>query len=61
MIFEEGPFWAFIHTLNIICGYYTPTNQMIAHNIIISFCILSSLKYDRFFGQNLEHDIYGVK
>ena len=26
-----------------------------------SFCILSSLKYDRIFGKNLEHDNYGVK
>ena len=34
---------------------------MIARNIIVSFCILSLLKYDRIFGKNLEHDTYGVK
>ena len=34
---------------------------MIAHNIIVSFCIFSLLKYDRIFGKNLEHDTYGVK
>ena len=34
---------------------------MIARNIIVSFCISSLLKYDRNFGKNLEHDIYGVK
>ena len=34
---------------------------MIPHNIIISFCIFSLLKYDRIFGKNLEHDTYGVK
>ena len=34
---------------------------MIPHNIIISFCIFSLLKYDRIFSKNLEHDTYGVK
>ena len=34
---------------------------MIAHDTIVSFCISSLLKYDRIFGQNLEHDSYGVK
>ena len=34
---------------------------MIAHGIIVSFCILSSLEYDRIFGKNLEHYTYGVK
>ena len=34
---------------------------MIAHNIIVSFCIFSLLKYDMIFGKNLEHDTYGVK
>ena len=34
---------------------------MIAHNIIVSFCIFSWPKYDRIFGKNLEHDTYGVK
>ena len=33
----------------------------ISHNIIVSFRILSWLKYDRIFGKNLEHDTYGVK
>ena len=36
-----------------------PTNQMIAHDIIFSFCILSLLKYERIFGKNLEHDTMG--
>ena len=34
---------------------------MIANDIIVSFCILSLLKYGRSFGKNLEHDTYGVK
>ena len=35
---------------------------MIAHDIIVSFCIFSLLKkYDRIFGKKLEHDNYGVK
>ena len=34
---------------------------MISHNIIVSFCIFSLLKYDKIFGKNLEHDTYGVK
>ena len=34
---------------------------MIANDIIVSFCILSLLKYDRIFGKNLEHDTYRVK
>ena len=34
---------------------------MIACEIIVSFCILSLLKYDRIFGTNSEHDTYGVK
>ena len=29
---------------------------MIIHNIIVSFFILSLLKYNRIFGKNLEHD-----
>ena len=33
---------------------------MIAHDIIVSFCTFSLLKYDRIFGKNLEHDAYGV-
>ena len=34
---------------------------MIAHNIIVSFCTFSLLKYDRIFDNNMEHDIYGLK
>ena len=34
---------------------------MMAREIIASFCIFSLLKYDRIFGKNVEHDIYGVK
>ena len=34
---------------------------MTAHNIIVTFCIFSLLKYDMIFGKNLEHDTYGVK
>ena len=34
---------------------------MIAHNIVVSFCIFSLLKYDRIYVKNLEHDTYGVK
>ena len=34
---------------------------MIAHSIIVSFCIFCLLKYDRIFGKNLEDDTYGVK
>ena len=34
---------------------------MIAREIIVTFCILSLLKYDRMFRKNLEHDTYGVK
>ena len=33
---------------------------MIAHNIIVSFCIFNLLNYDRIFGKNLEHDTYGL-
>ena len=34
---------------------------MIAHDIIVSFCIFNLLKFDRIFGKNLERDTYGVK
>ena len=34
---------------------------MIACDIIVSFCILSLIKYDKIFGKNLEHDTYGVR
>ena len=34
---------------------------MIAHNIIVSFNTFKLIKYDRIFGENLEHDAYGVK
>ena len=33
---------------------------MIAHSIIVSFCIFIILKYDSIFGKKLEHDTYGV-
>ena len=33
---------------------------MIPHNTIVSFCILSLLKYNRIFCKNLEYDTYGV-
>ena len=33
----------------------------IAGIIIVSFYIFNSLKYDRIFDKNLEHDTYGVK
>ena len=32
---------------------------MIGRDIVVSFCILSLLKYDRIFGKNLEHDTIG--
>ena len=35
------------------------TDQMIALDIIVSFCIFSLLKCDRIFGKNLGHDICG--
>ena len=34
---------------------------MIAHDIILSFCIFSVLKYDRIIRKNFEHDTYVVK
>ena len=34
---------------------------MIAHNIIVSFCIYSLLNYDRILDKNFEYDTYGVK
>ena len=34
---------------------------MIAPKVIVSFYIFSLLKYDKIFGQNLEHDTYSVK
>ena len=34
---------------------------MIAHDIIVSFCIFSKLKYAKTFGQNLGHDADGLK
>ena len=47
-----------------MCEYYSKPNEMIAHNIIVSFCIFSLfslLKYGKIFGKNLRHDNYGVK
>ena len=32
---------------------------MIGRDIVVSFCILSLLKYDKIFGKNLEHDTIG--
>ena len=32
---------------------------MMAHDIIVSLCIFSLLKYNRIFGKNLEHDTFG--
>ena len=34
---------------------------MIAHDIIVNFCIFSLLKYDRFFGKHFGHDNSEVK
>ena len=34
---------------------------MIAHDIIVSFCIFSLLKCDSIFDKSLEHDTYRVK
>ena len=55
-------FLGHLYKLNIWrCGYNAVTNQMIAHDIIGSFGILSLLNYDRIFVKNLEHNTYGVK
>ena len=34
---------------------------MIAHDVIVSFCFFSLVKYDIIFGKKLEHDAYKVK
>ena len=34
---------------------------MIAREIIVGFCIITLIKYDRIFGKNLEHDTYRIK
>ena len=34
---------------------------MIAHIIVVSFCIFSLLKYDWIFGKNLKDDTYVLK
>ena len=41
--------------------YYTVTDKVIAHDIIVSFYIFSLLKYGRIFGKSFEHDTCGVK
>ena len=41
--------------------YYTTINQIIAHNIIVSFCLFSLLTFGRIFGKKLEHDTDGLK
>ena len=57
---HESLFGASTHTLKIwTCEHYTPTKQMIVHDIIVSFCILSLLKYDTIFGKKLEHNAMG--
>ena len=35
--------------------------QMLGHDIIVSFSIFSLLKYDSIFSKKLEHDTYGVR
>ena len=34
---------------------------MVAHDIIVTFCIFSLLNYNSIFGKKLEHDTYEVK
>ena len=53
---------ASMHRLNISRNrYYTVTDEMIAREIIVSFCIFSLLRSDRILVENLKHDTYGIK
>ena len=72
-IFETET-WYFGGNMKVLLGYlYTCwssegmdvtrwlTGWMIGHDIFVSSCMFSQLKYDRILGKNLGHDTYGVK